>query len=326
LRLKNRERLIRLFVPLWLTYDNQKVQDGLGSQLLKLLTIKGVCDYFSIGYKHSPISGITPNHMDPFQSSKEREDFLKLVSLRFLLEESSQQSFDKIKHIDILSRRMLIREMLEAILMRRKILLKVNHAFYVSRGNPRVYAGFSRRDFFPELTKTESSKIVVIHFRQGITPSHIDTGHKTSRMLPFSYFEKHIKKILLKHSSETLRVYIVTDAPERPFIYFPPSEFIQNWREHGYHLDENFGIAVSAIELNSKFLRELKNVKILHGGNPVEALGLMSKADYLIMGRSSLSVVGAVLNKHGVCVVPDESDCYQIKNWIPSEKFLLQNS
>ena len=269
---------------------------------------------------------ITPTHLDPFQSIMERRDFLRHVNNRFGIEESSQQSFDKIKYIDILSRRMLIKEMLEAILMRRKILLKVNHAFYVSRGNPGVYAGFSRRDFFPELTKTESSKTVVIHFRQGITPSHIDTGHKTSRMLPFSYFEKHLKKILLKHSSETLRIYILTDAPEKPFIYFPPSEFIQTWREHGYHLDEDFGIAVSAIELNSKFLRELKNVKILHGGDPVEALDLMSKADYLIMGRSSLSVVGAVLNKHGVCVVPDESDCYQIENWIPSEKFLLQNS
>ena len=40
------------------------------------------------------------------------------------------------------------------------------------------------------------------------------------------------------------------------------------------------------------------------GGNPLTAIKFMSESDYLIMGRSSLSYVAAILNKEGVIYYP----------------------
>jgi len=42
-------------MALYLTYDNQKLQDGIGAQALRILGIFSISQAFHIKYLHSPI-------------------------------------------------------------------------------------------------------------------------------------------------------------------------------------------------------------------------------------------------------------------------------
>jgi len=46
------------------------------------------------------------------------------------------------------------------------------------------------------------------------------------------------------------------------------------------------------------------HVEVIRGGNPLVAIEVMAKSDYLLMGKSSLSYVGALLNKSGKVYSP----------------------
>lgn len=319
------QNLAQLAVPLWLTYDNQKIQDGFGAQLLRIITLKAICNYYHIGYKHSPIGELKPNHLDPFQTLMARAKFLKRVQNTFFFEESSQKSFDNVKHVYNFSRRILIKEALLALLSRKKTLLKVAIPYYVSRGNPKMFREIVSRDFFSNSQNKDQFKTVVVHFRQGVDPLHIDSGKHVSRMVPFSYFESQLRKIVEIHGSDNLKIYILTDSPKQPYTYYPPGDAIKAWKVQNYKLDKSGGVRVKSYDFTQTLLKELPNVKVFNGGDPLKALNLMSKADYLIMSDSALSYLGGTLNKNGVCIVPKDYKPGQLKNWIKGDDFLIRN-
>jgi hypothetical protein len=48
------------------------------------------------------------------------------------------------------------------------------------------------------------------------------------------------------------------------------------------------------------------DINVHSGGNPLEAIALMSKSDLLITSRSSLSYVAGLLNSSGTIVAADQ--------------------
>ena len=47
------------------------------------------------------------------------------------------------------------------------------------------------------------------------------------------------------------------------------------------------------------FRQKFRNLQIIRGGDPIEALLIMSQADFLVLSRSSLSYLGGILNHKG---------------------------
>ena len=56
-------------------------------------------------------------------------------------------------------------------------------------------------------------------------------------------------------------------------------------------------------------------LQIIRGGNPLDAIKLMASADFLIIGKSSLSFVGGLLNRKGQVYSPEDFWHRPLKGW-----------
>ena len=93
-----------------------------------------------------------------------------------------------------------------------------------------------------------------------------------------------------------------TDAPPSDIQYEPPLEQTELWST-----SPRFNAGIMNVKGNdlSIILKKYGEKCTIHiGGNPISAISLMSKSNYLIMGRSSLSYVASILNLNGTIYYP----------------------
>ena len=153
-------------VPIYLTYNNESIQDGVGAQVLRIVAIKAISEHYRIGYVHSGISKLTVTQLDPAQTTLEIENYISYLNQVFTLE-SAQEEFDLRYDLYNLSRRDLVRFSLKAFFSRKRILLRVTFPFYVTNKNPKIF--MKTKEFLPNIAiKETTGKLkVVIHFRVG---------------------------------------------------------------------------------------------------------------------------------------------------------------
>jgi hypothetical protein len=108
---------------------------------------------------------------------------------------------------------------------------------------------------------------------------------------------------------------VLTDAPNEPYFYKPITKDKEKWKEFSEFESEN-GIAIQAHEFQN--LQNLigSNLKIIRGGSLQDAVAEMSSADVFVMSRSSMSYIGALLNKHGEIYYPPDFWHKPLKKWI----------
>ena len=307
-------------IPLYLTYDNEKIQDGVGAQLLRIIGIRAICNYFKLGYIHSGIKKLTITQLDPAQSEEEIHSYISYLNGIFKFDSQGIKEFHEVYHIYNLSHRILLTYGLRAFFFRRTTLLKVVIPFYITNKNIKIFKSAS--DLLPRFnSKMFQDKIkLVIHFRAGADPSHIDTGKTEARFLPINYFEKLVFQIQKDNPGHEWDICLLTDAPAEPFYYSPPMDQLEKWEETGYKI-KNGLIEIKALNLSSSNIAEIPGFRIVHGGDPVEALKEMASADYLLMSRSTLSFVGALLNQTGLIFYPPRFGSQPLTGWISGEDY-----
>jgi hypothetical protein len=149
----------------------------------------------------------------------------------------------------------------------------------------------------------EDVMTIAMHFRQGVGGKAIYPGQKISRELDLDYFIQMVKSIQRESPSSNLRILVLTDAPSVATSYSPPSTQITLWEgTPGY---ENGVMKIEPFDFSSLNILDCE-ISIFSGGDPIEAIRIMCRADILLMGRSSLSFVAGVLNQNGrVYIAPD---------------------
>jgi hypothetical protein len=308
-------------VPLYLTYDNEIIQDGVGAQVMRIVAVRAISKYFKLGYLHSGIKKLTVTQLDPAQSQQEIDEYISYLNETFAFSSHKIKEMHEVYKVYNLSHRLLLSYGLRALILRRRILLKVTIPFYITDRNPKIFKSVVK--LLPSFTPKQSqNKIkVVIHFRAGADPKHIDPGKSEARFVPIDYFEKLVAQIQRDNPSSALDLCLLTDAPAKSFYYSPPSDQLKKWEETGYEI-KNGSVEIKALDLEESWISGTPGFRVVHGGDPIEAIKEMANADYLLMSRSTLSFLGALLNQTGEVIYPPRFGAKPIDGWVSGEKFM----
>jgi hypothetical protein len=297
---------------LCISLDTERIADGTGAQIQRALSAKLIASVFHIGYVHRDFKSIQIHPLDPFQDQKSYSDYLIRLNNTFYFPSlnANLENFEiiMVRSITIWK---LLKLQIRSKVFKRKLHIVIQDPYPISESFVDQFSsiGFSFNKNFEDgtLSRLVGEHDVVIHHRQGVGNMAIYPGQKISRELDLEYFFQALESILmdgLGGARENVRVLILTDAPLEKIRYAPPADQIDLWNG-----TPNFSSGTVLIEgnlLEEKFVQRGFRVKVLSGGDPLDAIFIMSKAKFLIAARSSLSYVAGLLNQTGtVFAAPD---------------------
>jgi len=300
---------------LTLTYNNENLQDGYFAQIQRVFAIYSISKVFKFRYMHSTIKDVIVHQLDPHQSEVEIKHFLREADEYFGFEpETTSTSFDKVYEFEIPKIIDLIYLQVKYLFSRKKVLIKITNPYRIIERCPKIYHHLENLISFR--TNVASETKIVAHIRRGIAYDHISPGDSLSRMISEEYYVELIRKIVLLNPKIN-KLVILTDAPETDFYYCPIEKDLDDWKQFERYRSSK-GILIEGHKFD-KITKDFPGeVIILRGGSPLEAVELMRTATFFLMSRSSMSFVGALLNKTGMIYYPPNFWHKPLKNWIKS--------
>lgn len=299
---------------IYIRFDSGSAVDGTGAQLQRLISVYALARYFQFNYCHSHIRQISVHALDPFQTKNSYDDYLSTVN-DFIEFSYSQIEFNAEKAIELTEFNFFA---FLALILKNRF---KSENFYISLLNP-----YSVTEFNPEIMSSVRNElsinsplnlepsVIVLHYRQGVGGFAIYPGQKISRETPLLEFQKVLTHIFNKsRASQIKKIIVLTDAPAKPFEYAPPSDQLILWEgTPGYR---NGKISIMPIDFQVLSADFSVPVEVIRGGNPLDAIRVMASSDFLIMSKSSLSYLGALLNQRGQVYYSREFWHRPLKNW-----------
>ena len=300
-----------------LTYNANVNDDGTGAQIQRILGIYAICKKYGFFYLHTPIKNLVTHPLDPFQTPKELERYLKRVNEYFNLPSDGPMQFDKVIDqarisIKYLRRLQLIMRLSKA----KKILVEISNPGLIVDSNPDILK-LAVSDLL-HLSRVESkTKVsIILHIRRTTQEDFVISGESQPRSLPIDYYIEKLRTILasLPLKSE-YEISVFTDIPKSAFQFKPRTQDLEVWRRAGHKFVEG-KIQVEALDLEKEFEDFSPNIEFIYGGDPLDAIIQMSTADYFVMSRSSLSYLAGILNQNGKIFNPPKFSVAPLSNWI----------
>ena len=307
-----------------LTYDSNSKTDGTGAQLQRIFALYALSKRYRIGFKNSEITSVAIHPLDSFQSKAEIQKYINLLNCKFNFPETNYELKNKkdVFYVN-LNFRILLLLTLKSFILRSNIVLHVVTPYEIIDYCPNSYRVVPK--YLPfvldnNISKLNEIKTIAIHYRSGVGGMAVQVGEKFPREIPITYYLEKVNRIVSNiNSGDDFKILVFTDAPLTDLDYRPPINQHGLWSNSPGFKD---GIMrVLGNDLSSAFRVYGDKCTIIIGGNPLEAIELMSKSDYLIMGRSSFSYVAAILNQSGEVHFPPHFWHSPLSDWkIESKK------
>ena len=293
---------LRLFGGyLSLSYDNSGKKDGLGAQIQRVLGTFALSNILKVKYFHSTIKDIAVHPLDPYQQEKEYFDFLTEVN-DFILLPNTSITYIPERTVHLLNelghkRLFLIRLAFSSWMHREETLIFLTEPYFIVDSWPKSYrdclAHLGRKEI--SLLIEETSNEIVIHYRWGVGGMAIQNGEKYPRELPVEYFQKVLENILIERNGRRIEhLVILTDAPQTEIIYQPPADQVGLW--DGSPRFDDGKMYVKGADFFDVFEQYAEHIQIVRGGNALDAIKRMARANVLIMSKSSLSYVAGIMS------------------------------
>lgn len=295
-----------------LTYENQNPKDGMGAQLQRILSIFALAKFLNLRYIHSGILDISTHPLDPFQTFQSRMQFVKTLNFSFQLssdETSNPEEFS----IPFLNIRKLLFYSIRSKFRRSEIVLRIVEPYPIVDFCSAVYQHIPDIVLKSSDNKKEKVNLIVLHYRYGVGGFAKYHSQSASRQLEYAYYMNALDSIP-SQQIENSRIVMLTDAPLSETKYEPPLDQLHLWINTP-NFDGRF-ITINQSEVEEFFANSKYRIEVIRGGDPLEALSIMAKAHVLIMGKSSLSYVGALLNKKGTIFYPTGFWHTPLRGWI----------
>ena len=265
-----------------LSYDSDKMQDGTGAQLQRILGIRAVALKYRLSYIHSKIIDVTITPLDPFQTDSQKNFYLEVLNESIHLDDDFEGSIKRTVYIHNLSRRTLLTNIIKAYIRNETVLLKITLPYFVVNHSPEIYKLSVNRIVKHFVKQMEDSSIfhIVAHIRVGVNIQHIEPWRIDSRVLPIEYFCEQINKFLAEHKEldqKLIRITILTDSPESTFDYTIPENQIGEWQRAGYKIDAG-KVHITATSFEETCFAQFEQLEIIRGGNPIDSLVVMANA------------------------------------------------
>ena len=315
-----------MFKKVYLSYNSDLLQDGYFSQLQRQFAIYSIAKKYKFSFHFSPISSITLTHLDQFKTIAQANFFIsKCNQIYNLGENSSNNLYRKIIEIHSPSLFSIFWFGFKNYFSSGKLLIKIVIPYKIIEKSPEIYSLAINR-VLPNINLEKKKFAIVMHIRRGVSESHIVPGEKFSRSLNSQYYINVLRHILEHYSiSKPISLTILTDAPEDDMQFKVISEQIHLQKEFNY-LKNSEGIRItghSFSDIKEYFLSETSGeIEIIRGGDAQKAISMMMAADYLVMSRSSMSYIGALLNTTGTVFYPPNFWHKPIRKWVKVSNFI----
>ena len=300
---------------MFLTYNNEEIQDGYFAQLQRVMAIRAIAKKYKFFYFHSEIINLVPTQLDSFQSEIQIQSYLKNINKKYSYESDPHYSnFDIV--VDLLAPTLntLILLKIKNMVSNKSLLVRITIPYRIMEKTPDSYK------FSIDLLSKKSDvyrvdkELIVIHARRGVAIQHVVPGEKSVRVLDDVYFLTIIKRIVSETKSIS-NLVILTDAPENDVYYKPLDKDKNVWQQFdSYKCDS--GILIQGHKFKIIVENFEGNCKIVRGGDLDTAIEIIKTAGHFVMSRSSMSFVGALLNTEGQIYYPPDFWHKPLRKWI----------
>ena len=291
-----------------LSNDTHSKVDGAGAQIQRLLSLYSLSKEIKVGFLRQPFVDVSVHPLDPFQDDRSKADFVAQMNHLFELVEDCPVSESSRFSLQALNVWTLLKFSLLCLRSRSPIVLSVVEAYPITDHYPDIAYGVV--DSLPNWKVYADSRaqalqrpLIAIHYRQGVGGLVLYPGQKIPRELPPSYFYSQLINAFVDYD-KNLTVHLFTDAPLDDMVYEPDVQQREHWESTpGF---EKGLMQIQGNNLEAYFRDRKIDIAVHRGGNPLDAIAIMSKSDYLITSRSSLSYVAGLLNTSGSVVAADQ--------------------
>jgi hypothetical protein len=306
-------------MALYLTYDNQAMQDGLGAQALRITGVYSIAKQFRVKYLHNPIERAIEDIAHNLEGGVSLDALIGQVNSFFSFP-SDELIDSEVTHIYIrtLSRKRLMQLILKSFLSQRNLVVHILIPMGVLDKMPNAYrfaTSFLRRNN-SDLLNGEIGFALLAHVRRGYDEKYANKQYATGRHLPFSYFSDAISVSCAKFNvPKESKLHIHTDLVNKPTKWKPSQEgIIEGFKSNSGQED------VSHIQLEpydlSRHVACPENYELeIHYCDPLMKTFLdMCTAKVLIQGKSALSYLAGIVNENTV-ISPINQSHAKLPRW-----------
>lgn len=273
-------------------FDAVRAEDGTGAQIQRLIATKALSLILGCNYQHAPIEKIAIHPLDPFQDTPSMKKFVAKLNNEFIFHESLKQDYLYILEFPDLKVSQLWKLYIQTK-MDSPTLVRVLNPYLLVDLLPSFYRkALAKRVIHNQSSSQEHKESIAVHYRQGVGGFVIYPGMKTPRQIPFDVYLTRLRKIV-RSEPQKFSVKLFTDAPKKPTTFKPPKEQEHLWI--GTPGFDNSTMTIKNFDPYKSLRSEVSSLEIHEGGDPLQAIMEISRADYILMSRSSLSYVAALL-------------------------------
>ena len=278
-----------------LTYDNDSLMDGAGSQLCRIYGIYALARQLNVSYYHSPLKRIGYQGVIALEKNEEDCELPKRYNEKFYIPSDVEVPANaNVTNFVFAHKRVLSYLMEEARQQPHKFfLVKISSASAMVGNTPLAWESARVFSPFKKSSKKQASSLfrIAIHVRWG----DLTIGY-SKRLLPNQYYIDVAKKIIamLERLNIPYACELYTELSPQPFTVTPDHYGIEGRLEAPMVLDpESYHLAD---------FEGLPHLKKFINGDPIETLEKLATADVLVMSRSAFSYLGALFNQTGTAV------------------------
>jgi hypothetical protein len=292
-------------MAIYLTYDNESLQDGFGAQALRMLGVFSIAKSLKLNYIHSPMKSI----VEEFAHSSTNFEHTNTVNRFNEFFKFPDQNHNVIFHKEFYLRNLSIKQLLRIILKyrfsRKIVLVKILLPFGITDRFPSIYklgVNYLQCERKKDLDSKNESKIVC-HVRLGYGWMYGEQTHVRKRkfLSPIYFSELSSKIIYNYYPSSEVSIIVHSDVSEKDVLWKPQTrETLDGYREltNDSRIEE---ILIRGRDLSKEFLPPpSRKIEFIYCGDAFETFLDMCRADVLIMGVSAFSYLAGLLNRNQV--------------------------
>ncbi len=296
-----------------LSFNNHKSKDGIGAQVIRIIDVYSLSKHFKMGFVNSPILQFDSNPGDNLNTSEAKLNFLSELKNFLNLEEHSCKKTHRIRELNY-SRVFRLSGTLRAYFILKKLfcyflnhheLLIINDPYRLTLRYPSIRKHFiwATRNLTMNANNDDIYRIHV-HIRRGLISKDV----LSNRFIPTSWYLSVLLPIqaILDSYKVNYEFTIHTDVHKENIQWSPAgvsAESMMYLQDGGNKMDKDSNFTLDYEDFNIS-LSDLKVKKIITELNPLESWKLMQEADILVIGKSSFSFIGALLNQSAQVISP----------------------
>jgi hypothetical protein len=150
----------------------------------------------------------------------------------------------------------------------------------------------------------------------------IQNGESTPRELAEEFYFDAIHLLFqINPQSASWNLRVLTDSPANNLTFIPPASQVGLW--DGSPKFENGEMKVSGYDFNKIMYLFSGETTVVRGGNPIDAIREMVNSEALIISKSSLSYVAALIKSEGIILYPSTFWHPALNSWtIVADKYI----